>query len=307
MPTQPSPFFDSLLSRAELYLCLAKVFSAAELAQTSALIKTDLLPDFQSIAPELPALSSAWLQQFENALNATHHPEQLMADYSRLFLTPPSPVSLNLGFYLDAGVMGRSGDALETYYHQYALEKSPDFHDLSDHLSLNLQWFAWIFAGLLENLEVLDKSQITLKDAAEVISNYTLPAVQSLYHKAEAFTQEHAVNRVWLLLLQLTKQQLQNDLQHLADYLPEQSVSFDTTQKSTAEYISDSSVAEMQLACNRCQREFIADEVLGGMVSRLEEAGVEADHIKVCPECKGETTELSRMIPPGAKRFKQRA
>lgn len=307
MPTHTSPFFDNLLSRAELYLCLAKVFSAAELAQTSALLKSDLLPDFQSIAPELPALSSVWLEQFEQALDATRYPEQIMADYGRLFLTPPAPATLNLGFYLDAGVMGRSGDALETYYHQYALEKSPGFHDLSDHLSLNLQWFAWIFAGLLENPSVSDKSQVTLKDAAEVISNFTLPAVQTLYHKAEAFTQEHAVNSVWLLLLQLVKQQLQDDLQHLAEYLPEQSVSFNTTQKSFADYISDSSVAEMPLACNLCQREFIADEVLGGMVSRLEEAGVEAGHMKVCPECKGETTELSRMIPPGAKRFKQRA
>lgn len=306
MPIHVSPFFDSLLSRAELYLCLAKVFSATELAQTSMLLKSDLLPDFQSLSPELPALSSTWLEQFESALDAVHKPEQFMVDYARLFLMPPAPAPLSLGFYLDAGVMGRCSDALESYYHQYALEKSTDFHDLPDHLSLNLQWFAWVFAGLLENPSLSEINRVTLKDAAEVISNFTLPAIQKLCHKAQEFAETNQLNRTWLQLLLLVQQQLQDDFWYLTEYLPEQSLLFATTQKSSAAFIYDSSVSEMQMTCGLCKSEFIADEVLGGMVFRLEEAGVEANHIKVCLVCKGEAAEPCKMIPPGAKRFKQR-
>ncbi|MFN3881695.1 MAG: molecular chaperone TorD family protein [Nitrincola lacisaponensis] len=303
MANQTQNFCVNLLARAELYLCLAKAFSVADLPQTSGSLKSDLLPDLQSLATELPALSADWLKQFEQALSSVDHSELMMTDYGRLFLMPPAPAPLNLGFYLDAGVMGRCCEALESYYHQYALEKSPEFHDLSDHLSLTLQWFAWIFAGLLETP---DNSRVVLKDAAEVISNFVLPAVQQLSDKADAFAQGNSVNATWLLLLHLVKQQLQDDLRQLADYLPEQSTPFDRAHKNASECLSDQLVPVMQLTCSLCECEFIADEVLGGMVSRLEEAGVDANHIKVCSVCKDVTVEHSRMTPPGAKRFKQR-
>jgi hypothetical protein len=47
--------------------------------------------------------------------------------------------------------------------------------------------------------------------------------------------------------------------------------------------------------------------VLSGMILRLEEAGVGADHVKICSVCKGEHHQPGSLVPPGAKRFKQRA
>lgn len=308
MPIHLSSLPDSLLSRAELYLCLAKVFSASELAQTSALLKSDLLPDLKSLANELPAISTGWLAQFEVAVNASAKLDSLMSDYGRLFLMPPAPAPLNLGFYLDVGISGNCGDALESYYHQYALEKSADFHDLPDHLSLNLQWFAWVLAGFLEDQTAFDESDtVPLRDVAEVIANFTLPAVNKLCVKAEAFAEDKQLNRSWLLLLNLVRLQLQDDLRWLTDYLPEQPEPAILQQNHSADLEAHKPVAETQFTCAACQKDFLADEMLSGMILRLEEAGVGADHVKVCPVCKGQHQEPTSLIPPGAKRFGKRA
>ena len=74
-------------------------------------------------------------------------PLALLQLYSKLFLTPPAPVALNTGLYLDGAVMGSSVQAVEGWYRRHGLERDDSFHDLPDHVVLQLEFVARLFAG----------------------------------------------------------------------------------------------------------------------------------------------------------------
>ena len=57
------------------------------------------------------------------------------------------PVALNTGRYLDGAVMGGSVQAIEGWYRRRGLERTESFHDLPDHVALQLEFVARLFAG----------------------------------------------------------------------------------------------------------------------------------------------------------------
>jgi TorA maturation chaperone TorD len=70
----------------------------------------------------------------------------LLQLYSRLFLVPPAPVSINSGRYLDAGVRGAASElAMEQAYRRHGLARAEGFHDLADHVSVQLEFVASLF------------------------------------------------------------------------------------------------------------------------------------------------------------------
>ena len=87
------------------------------------------------------------LVQLRAAFGAVPGSLALLQLYSKLFLTPPTPVALNTGRYLDGAVMGGSVQAIEGWYRRRGLERTESFHDLPDHVTLQLEFVARLFAG----------------------------------------------------------------------------------------------------------------------------------------------------------------
>jgi TorA maturation chaperone TorD len=73
-------------------------------------------------------------------------PEALLGTYSALFLAPPVPVRINTAMYLDGAVAGGSVREMEQAYRACGVERSEDFRDLSDHLSVQLEFVAYLYA-----------------------------------------------------------------------------------------------------------------------------------------------------------------
>ncbi len=208
-----------LLTAAELSLCLSRLFLAPQTQVTLAEVRGPLLDDLRDLAETLPALDPERLEALSKALAALTDTQQFILGYSRLFLMPPAPAPLNLGAYLDGGLMARSVPAMEALFHRHGLERDPAFRDLPDHLSLHLQWLAWVYSEAMEACEAGANATPALSDAATLLHDFTLPALAGIRRKVTQAADD-ATTLPWRLLVELTHDQLAQDLAQLEAAVP---------------------------------------------------------------------------------------
>lgn len=295
-------------SNAEFYLCMAHLFIGLQTGRIDAgKIRTELLPDLQDLSIYLPSLTSAMLEQLQQQLQDETN---LLIDFSRLFLVPPAPAPLNLGYYLDGGLMGRTTKALETFYEHQSLVKNSVFHDLSDHLALTLEWLAWTMANAQEYQNSdSQRSQQAMQDLGSALHHYLLPGTEHLLQQVHQATDAKQLGRFWLLLLQLIHHQMMADLQQLQTLLPESPLQDSLTVSPASTLDKTHPTDELppgnpdeSLSCSRCGVEFAAGEMLSTMILRLREAGLTTDHVETCPACRDiGVQELQRVEPPAAR------
>jgi TorA maturation chaperone TorD len=72
---------------------------------------------------------------------------ELGLGYSRLFLPPAGVATLNLSRYVDSGVGGACMDALESAYAVHGLAANGALRDLPDHAAMQLECLAWLENG----------------------------------------------------------------------------------------------------------------------------------------------------------------
>ena len=297
------PQLPALMPRAEFYLCMARVFLAAQQGLTAVHLKDELLEDLKLLAKDLPGIQDQQLKSLATALQDLDNDQGLIKEYSRLFVTPPTPAPLNLGYYLDGGIMGTSTHAMEIYYLRYQLEKDKDFRDLPDHLALNLQWLAWVLAQLLEEAgdEPAFQKQ-AIQDLGSFINHYTLPAVQQLVSKTRAAVEEFKLTSTWLILVEMTAAQLESDLNTLKTWLPQDNSEQNSAREApTAREAAQDTNPDEILTCKGCGIEFTAGEALAEMISRLKTAKLDYQHLISCSNCRETSLEAGRMTPPGSK------
>lgn len=323
----------ALEARAEFYLCLAKAFSAHKYPLDVSLLQSALLPDLKLLAGQLPALGQDWLEAFDQTLgqvgkSAPSLPDRIMPEYARLFLMPPALAPLNLGYYLDGNGQGSTGKTLDRCYHRYGLALSSDFHDLPDHLALNLQWIAWVFASIVETEATApgaEQSENSLRDLGWVLSHITLPACTQLLEKVQKAADDGGLSAVWPQLVTVTVDQLADDVEQLRALVnaelerapavsqwPEtDAVATDVVARkpiapSTAPASASASATRETLTCKACGTAFVADEALSTMFRQLTDVGLSTDHMEVCSDCQTNQPLAATMTPPGAKRFQPR-
>ena len=129
------------LERAELYLCLARSFLPPAGDAAFAALRDALAGDLDALCADLD------VEDFRRAIAAVPDADALSKLYSKLFLAPPRRVQIHSGVYLDGGLMGRSVQALEACYRRAGLERREDFRSSSDHVSVQLEFAACLYAG----------------------------------------------------------------------------------------------------------------------------------------------------------------
>lgn len=135
------------LDRAAFYLCLGRAFATPSPPAAFAAMR-------DALAADLTELAAACGYRVEDTLAALREcvssldAQQLLASYARLFLIPGERhPSLNTGAYLDGALGGGSAAAIEACYARCGLEKHDKFADLPDHVSVQLEFVAWLFAA----------------------------------------------------------------------------------------------------------------------------------------------------------------
>ena len=294
---------DQLIARAELYLCLAKLFSQHDQPLTAAHLQATLMPDLDDLSAMLPALTEQWRHDFQQALDTHTQTDSLLVEYSQLFLTPPAPAPLNLGYYIDGGLMGESSRSLSSCYQAAGLAREAGFHDLDDHLSLNLQYLTWLYAHASET-----KNEADLQQAAGVIQQFSLPAVSSLLSKVQQAAHAKKLSGVWPALVQLTLHQLQQDLSDFAHLLQQpETPELSLVEAAPATILPEVEAEIMALNCAQCGTVFQAEAPMATMINQLKAVGLNTAHMELCPACADPSLKPATLTPPGAKRFKKRA
>jgi putative dimethyl sulfoxide reductase chaperone len=316
MPMDPTPRshhptkHDSLevISRAETYLCLARAFLPPMAPGMLEALRHDLLEDLANLHAEVPISDSTpdRIDALRYSLEGVPDDQALLREYSRLFLSPPAPAMLNLGFHLDGGIMGGSTRQMEAWYQRHGLERDPSFRDLPDHLVLNLQFLAWVLGAAAESSgNDGDTEMQGLRDARDLIARFTLPGVHALKGKIEAAIEEHRLSATYAALSSLLADVLMRDLEFLSARLPAQALQTDPSAAEAKETQPDAlpeTDPEGRLACRICGTEFAAGEALAGMIARLQAAGLATEHLAVCPDCRTETMGMRPLTPPTPKR-----
>jgi TorA maturation chaperone TorD len=85
------------------------------------------------------------LAAYRDALTKLTGPLELLQIYSRVFLAPPRHTQINTGSYLDGSVGGGCVLALEQEYLRHGVARADDFHDLADHVAVQIEFVAWLF------------------------------------------------------------------------------------------------------------------------------------------------------------------
>jgi TorA maturation chaperone TorD len=88
-----------------------------------------------------------------SALGKLSSQQELLLEYSGMFLQPPRLASLNVCSALDGAVMGGTVAEIELFYRHYGVERGDHFKDLPDHVSVQLEFVSYLYDRAARALE----------------------------------------------------------------------------------------------------------------------------------------------------------
>ncbi len=135
-----------LEAQSDLCLLLARAFLPPLPGRGHATMAALLPDDLMASAAAIPLEIGDDIRRFRADLGGIVDDDALLFIYSQLHLAPPVPAPLNAGLYLDGALQGSSVLAMEACYRRHGVERASAFRDLSDHLSVQLEFVALLLA-----------------------------------------------------------------------------------------------------------------------------------------------------------------
>lgn len=202
-----------LENRSEFYLCVARAFLPPKTEDAWRAIIEYLADDLETLGGELGYPASGSVAELRAATR--HFPDalSLLQVYGRLFLTPPVAARLNTGMYLDGGVMGGATLAMQSCYRRHGLDGAPHFHDLPDHLSMQLEFVAFLWGMAAGRAGSGDSAQAlaAADEARQFLSGFVAPALGPLCAELETATHTLAAAALYLALARILETAVQVD------------------------------------------------------------------------------------------------
>lgn len=191
-----------LQSRAELYLCFARAFLAPQEENAWRGVTEHLADDLQALCADLDYPGAESIAVLRAAAQRFPDPLSLLQAYARLFLTPPVAARLNTAMYLDGGVMGGAALAMRSCYRRHGLDGAPQFHDLPDHLSMQLEFVALLWGEAARHAASGDRARARAlgDEARQFLAGFVRPALGPLHAELEAATRSFAAGALYLAL-----------------------------------------------------------------------------------------------------------
>jgi putative dimethyl sulfoxide reductase chaperone len=292
---------QQLATRAELHLCLARCFLPPREAADFRALRDDLPVDLLELNAELGIVGHAEMADLCAALAALPDHTGLLTTYSRLFLAPPAPALLNLGFYLDGGLMGGTCQAIERLYQRHGLQRDPSFHDTADHLALYLQFIGSLLARAADQLDDgCERDALSLlADAHQSIVCHGLPALQRLYTQIAKTEETLTLAGLYARLCSLARSALNADARGLQALLPAPTTAQLGKVNHNAQGVrAAGALNDAACACTVCGKPFIAGPDLATMIEALNAQGLTTDHMRTCTDCRNGTMGMTPVSPP---------
>ncbi len=138
---------ELLSARAEFYLCLARAFLVPRDGALFQAMREVLADDLEELSSQLSYEVAAPLAALREQMQAVPDAMTLLQIYSAIFLAPPTAAHINTGQYLDGAINGGSVKEMEEAYLLCGVQRDEDFRDLSDHVSVQLEFVAMLYAS----------------------------------------------------------------------------------------------------------------------------------------------------------------
>lgn len=287
MTDMSQPLTPALLhERSEFYLTLARTFLTPMTEEHFQAIADYLADDLAEldgtlgygIASELAALRAALSQL------STH--EQLLVEYSRMFLQPPREATLNVCYALDGAMDGGTVAEIELFYRNHGVERGDHFKDLPDHVAVQLEFVSYLYGRAAESADG------GAPDA---------DAQQAAGHFLHQF-----VSR-WIPHFERSVEKAGKRLELANPYLPLARILAAATERDAA--VNPDWVREkkrVEVAIEKARRDYaakgITPEALADIERKLREQGLSTDHLEVALDQRNESMGLSAKQPPDPRR-----
>ena len=273
VPAEGHEAADGALASAELYLIFARAFLPPRDAALAEAFREHLADDLEDLASALPGNPAGHIAGFRTCLAEVPDSLSLLQLYSRLFLAPPCLVHLNAGVYLDGGHTGKSVEAIERELEAHGMSRAAGFADLSDHVSVQLEFLASLYAAAAEAEP--EARALLVEEARTVARNYLQPWSLPLAQRIAAACARHGLALPYAHLAML-----------LAETLWEGRIPSAADSSVPRETLEPPAVAWEQQACRVCGAEFLPAHEIAAMKQVLAQRGLGNGHLDVCPDCR---------------------
>ncbi len=208
-----TPEATALQSRSEFYLCVARAFLPPKDENSWRGVTEYLADDLEALSGELGYRTGTDIAGLRAATRQFPDSLSLLQAYGRLFLTPPVAARLNTAMYLDGGIMGGATLAMQSCYRRHGLDGAPHFHDLPDHLSMQLEFVAFLWGLAAGRAGSGDSAQtIALADEArQFLAGFVRPALAPLGAELEAASRGFGAAALYLALVRILQTAVQVD------------------------------------------------------------------------------------------------
>ncbi len=251
-----------LQHRAEYYLCLARALQAPMSEADHQAFRDWLTTDLQAIAADAGYAASPHITALAEAITA-HAPDHLslLRTYSDLFMVPPAKVFLNAGVYLDQAMMAAHTAEMIEFYLQHGVDKSDDFRNMPDHVSVQLEFVAYL---LLEAVAADTEGNTAtaaaaLRGARNFIGRYIAPWLPTLLDALDREAARDARYGIYRAVGGVLQQAVQEDIAWLDAHYAQLG----------DDVVAADSVAGVDTA-----------EAMQAMIARLQAAGLDTTHLQ---------------------------
>jgi len=125
---------------ADLFVLLAAAFAPPPAALTGRDWCETLADDLSDLGAALAIDTATTARALRETAGGPLAEEPWLVEYSRLFLVPPVPVTLNTGIYLEGGLAGVSAQMMAQCYATAGFVQRESFRDLPDHVAIQLEF-----------------------------------------------------------------------------------------------------------------------------------------------------------------------
>lgn len=276
-----------LHEKADFYLMLARAFlapmEAAHYEAMTAMLADDLADLEASLAygmaPQLEALRAAMSKLVSH--------EEMLVEYSRMFLQPPREAVLNACFPLDGAMMGGTVTEIEDFYRHYGVERGDHFKDLPDHVSVQLEFVAYLYGRAAEGIASGEPDTESEKAAGHFLHRFVsrwLPHLELGIEKAGKKLELKA--NPWLPLVRILAFATERDAAANPDWAKPQK--------------------RVDVAIEKARRDFaskgITPEDMAGIARKLREQGLGTGHLDVALDQRNESLGMTAKQPPDPRR-----
>jgi len=263
------PNNTQLQHRAEYYLCLARALQAPMSEADYLAFRDWLTMDLQAIAADAGYTVSPRIGALAAAI-AAHAPDplSLLRTYSDLFMVPPAKVFLNAGVYLDQAMMAAHTAEMIEFYLQHGVDKSDDFRNMPDHVSVQLEFVAYLLleAATADAANDSGTAASALHGARNFIGRYIAPWLPTLLEALDREAARDARYDIYRAIAGILQQAVQDDIAWLDAHYAQ----FED------EALAADSVAGID-----------TPEAMQAMIERLQAAGLDTSHLQGAVAAKG--------------------